>query len=191
MDNYTCEKYCEKSSELSDPVVLLGSEKTELKADINNLRNKRWALATLQLDKNSKPVVKIIDEKSFEASCKEEADKLKKLSEYVMMFNNLNTLFEEIQKKHPRIKSPTLAGLKDLRHSYSNDILTYEGRIKNALVNKLTGYRTTGKTADQIITDQAFVATKAEYEELIKQTQAKLAEINNYINQVKKIVEGV
>lgn len=186
--NCSCEKFCETSNELTDPVVFAGNKKSELETDIKDLRIRRWNFAVLNLDKNGKPVVKIVDDKNFEASCKEEADKLKELSEYIEMFNSLNIIFEEVQKKYPRLKSPTLAGLQNLRHDCNDDILTFEGRVKNDLANRLMKYRSTGKTADDITNDPAYLATKNEYDEIIKQTQLKVTEINNYISQVKEIV---
>jgi hypothetical protein len=186
--NCSCETYCEKSAELTDPVVFAGNAKSELETDIKNLRAKRWEFATLNIDKSGKPVIKIVDESIFEASCKEEADKLKSLASYIQMFNNLNIIFEEVQKKYPRLKAPTLAGLQDLRHDYNDDVRIYMGRVKTDLANRLIGYRTTGKTADDITTDPAFLAKKREYDGIIEQTQLKVTEINNYISHVKKIV---
>ncbi|MGB5099391.1 MAG: hypothetical protein WBN94_02175 [Methanothrix sp.] len=173
----------------TDPIVELAHAKAEIAESINQLRKDRWGFVCLQLDNNENAVLKVTNKIGFQISEESEADLMNDLADYNKKFNLLNPLFVEIQSKFNRIPSPNRNGLGHLRAECIGKIEKYRSRIKSELSYR-TGLQSKGQNLDEILANPQFKKFKEEYEQYIRDEEAKLNQLNYYVAEINKIVGG-
>lgn len=189
-----CERFCTegKLNEglLADPVILAGQRKAEIAENIEKLRSERWAYCTIIIE-GKKPAIKVTDQIALERNIENEQQEMQELARLIKIFNQLNPLFEEIQGKYPRLRSPTLTGLQQLRSDSIDSINNFMRRVKSELQTR-AGNQSKGKSLDEVLKDPQFVQFKTDHDNYIKLEEAKIKEFDNYIVTVKNILkEGV
>lgn len=185
----SCERFCTEgqlSSDLQvDPIVLAGQRKAEISEEIAKLRADRWGYCCLDSQAN----IVVTNKIAFDINYEKELAAMQELARLIDMFNKLNPLFEEIQNKFTMIKSPSLTGIQQLRHSSVMKITTLISRTKQELAYR-SGIQSKGKALDEILKDPIFIQIKETNEKYIEIENAKIKEYDFYIARIMAILEG-
>lgn len=190
--NGSCELFCTDGKLtgdlLDDPIVIAGQKRADIAENINRLRSQRWAYCAIIIE-GEKPAIKVTDRSALESNIENEQKEMQELANLIKIFNQLNPLFEEIQGKYPRLRSPTLTGLNQLRLDSIDSINNFMRRVKSEIQTR-TGIQSKGKSLDEVLNDPQFLQFKKEHDNYIKIEEAKIKEFDNYIATVKNILNG-
>jgi hypothetical protein len=193
--NLSCEQYAIdaklNSDLLQDPVVLAGRERAEIAARVAELQKRRWNFCSPTLNGGDQAKIVIIDQAAFDANCKDEVAEVQELQKLNAIFQKLNPLFAEVQKKYSFILSPTLTGLQQLKKSSIEKAETFKRRIKDKVAQICDSeILSKGKSLDEILLRPDVIAMQKENNEYIKIEEAKIKDYDHYINQIKQILKG-
>lgn len=188
----TCERFCTEGrlqgDLLTDPVILAGQRKAEIAENIEKLRSQRWSYCTIVVD-GKMPAIKVTNQIALESNIENEQQEMQKLARLIKIFNQLNPLYEEIQGKYPKLRSPTLTGLQQLRSDSIDSINNFMRRVKSEIQTR-TVIQSNGKSLDDVLKDQQFLQFKEDHDKYIKLEETKIKEFDNYIATVKNILKG-
>ena len=190
-----CERFCLDNGKLhgdilGDPVVEAAQEMAEITSRVVELRSQRWGYCSLVPEGDQAKIV-IIDQAAFSANSKDEVAEMQELQKLNVIFQKLNPLFAEVQKKYPFILSPTLTGLRQLNKDSIEKAETFKRRIKDKVASICDSeILSKGKSLDEILLRPDVIAMQKENNEYIKIEETKIKEVENYIIIVKNILDG-
>lgn len=168
-----------------DELVGIAEGVVEAEAALKEIRAQRWGYCMPILGKGNKVEIQITDDAGFKQSVEDEAHHVATIARIRALFLKLQPIFDEISQKLPKLRVPTLKGLKDYETDCSNRVFITETRLKEELADRVTSARARHQTLNDVLADPSWLAYQKEVEEDIARLKGDAEAAQAFISRVE------